>query len=774
MTSIIKLTAVSGVQEESALCYLLQVDEFRLLLDCGWDENFSMDIIDAMKRYVHQVDAVLLSHPDPIHLGALPYAVGKLGLNCTIYATIPVYKMGQMFMYDLYQSRNNSEDFTLFTLDDVDCAFDKIQQLKYSQIVNLKGKGHGLSIMPLPAGHMIGGTIWKIVKDGEEEIVYAVDFNHKREIHLNGCTLESISRPSLLITDSFNATYVQPRRKQRDEMLLTNVMETLRGDGNVLIAVDTAGRVLELAQLLDQIWRTKDAGLGVYPLALLNNVSYNVVEFSKSQVEWMSDKLMRCFEDKRNNPFQFRHLTLCHSLTDLARVPSPKVVLCSQPDLESGFSRELFIQWCQDSKNSIILTYRTTPGTLARYLIDNPGEKMLDLEVRKRVKLEGKELEEYLEKDKIKKEAAKKLEQEKEVDVDSSEESDVDDDLDQPTAVKSKHHDLMMKAEGSRKGSFFKQAKKSYPMFPTHEERIKWDEYGEIIRLEEFLVPELQATEEEKSKLESGLTNGDEPMDQDLSVLPTKCISSIENLEIRARITYIDYEGRSDGDSIKKIINQMKPRQLVIVHGPPEASLDLAESCKAFSKDIKVYTPKLQETIDATSETHIYQVRLKDSLVSSLQFCKAKDTELAWIDGVLDMRVVKVDTGVMLEDGAKEDAEDGETGMDIAPDLGMEHSATVTAAQRAMKTLFGEDEKELSEESDVIPTLEPLPPHEVRQTNLELPALLYRLLMNVLMMTFCIFLLVVQTEAGRIGLEGCLCDDYYKIRELLYEQYAVV
>lgn len=54
MTSIIKLTAVSGVQEESALCYLLQVDEFRFLLDCGWDENFSMDIIDAMKRYVNR------------------------------------------------------------------------------------------------------------------------------------------------------------------------------------------------------------------------------------------------------------------------------------------------------------------------------------------------------------------------------------------------------------------------------------------------------------------------------------------------------------------------------------------------------------------------------------------------------------------------------------------------------------------------------------------------------------------------------------------------
>lgn len=86
----------------------------------------------------------------------------------------------------------------------------------------------------------------------------------------------------------------------------------------------------------------------------------------------------------------------------------------------------------------------------------------------------------------------------------------------------------------------------------------------------------------------------------------------------RARVSYIDYEGRSDGDSIKKIINQMKPRQLVIVHGPPEASLDLAESCKAFSKDIKVYTPKLQETIDATSETHIYQVSLSTGSFCSL------------------------------------------------------------------------------------------------------------------------------------------------------------
>jgi cleavage and polyadenylation specificity factor subunit 2 len=113
------------------------------------------------------------------------------------------------------------EDFTLFTLDDVDAAFDKIVQLKYNQSISMKGKGYGVTLTPLPAGHMIGGTIWKIVKIGEEDIIYAVDFNHKKERHLNGCELERLQRPSLLITDSFNATYQQARRRTRDEKLMS-------------------------------------------------------------------------------------------------------------------------------------------------------------------------------------------------------------------------------------------------------------------------------------------------------------------------------------------------------------------------------------------------------------------------------------------------------------------------------------------------------------------------------------------------------------------------
>lgn len=151
-------------------------------------------------------------------------------------------------------------------------------------------------ITPLPSGHIIGGTIWKIKKDNEEDIIYAVDYNHKKERHLNGFYVESILKPSLLITDCYNTLYKQERRKDRDEQLMTNILSTFRNGGNVLIAVDTAGRVLELSHMLDQLWRTSGSGLSPYSLAMLNTVSYNVIEFAKSQVEWMSDKIMKSFE----------------------------------------------------------------------------------------------------------------------------------------------------------------------------------------------------------------------------------------------------------------------------------------------------------------------------------------------------------------------------------------------------------------------------------------------------------------------------------------------
>lgn len=301
MTSIVKFESISGLSEDAPLCYLLSIDGFTFLLDCGWNDTYDMEVMRRLKPHIKNIDAVLLSFPDLTHLGGLPYAVGKLGLDCPIYATLPVYEMGQMYLYDLFQSHSNYEDFNVFSLDDVDLCFQRMRQLKYSQVVALdnnanlistrggaggagkgnelvqkttsdnnnksQNKGSGLTIVPLNAGHILGGTMW-VIKTEQEEFVYMVNFNHRKERHLAGAdfkSLQSIQRPSLVITDTYSAlTRQQQSVAARERQLIDLVKNTFNinrdapggyNGGHVLMPIDSAGRVLELALMFDEIWK---------------------------------------------------------------------------------------------------------------------------------------------------------------------------------------------------------------------------------------------------------------------------------------------------------------------------------------------------------------------------------------------------------------------------------------------------------------------------------------------------------------------------------------
>lgn len=161
-------------------------------------------------------------------------------------------------------------------------------------------------------------------------------------------------------------------------------MKTLRNDGNILICTDTAGRVLELSNFFDQLWKTESSGLFSYSIVLLNNVSISVIEFAKSQVEWMNDKVVQSFEVGRYNPFDFKHIKLCCSLSELDKITQPnkpKLVLVSLSDLECGYAKSLFLEWCENHKNTIVFTSRSSPNTLAQTLIDNPNKKRITVEV---------------------------------------------------------------------------------------------------------------------------------------------------------------------------------------------------------------------------------------------------------------------------------------------------------------------------------------------------------------------------------------------------------
>ena len=92
-----------------------------------------------------------------------------------VYATVPTVKMGQMFLYDVFLNNEHHVGWEAFSLDDVDLAFedDRMVPLRYAEPRRLPGRGSGITITPLAAGHMVGGAIWKINKEMEVREMHA-------------------------------------------------------------------------------------------------------------------------------------------------------------------------------------------------------------------------------------------------------------------------------------------------------------------------------------------------------------------------------------------------------------------------------------------------------------------------------------------------------------------------------------------------------------------------------------------------------------------------
>jgi cleavage and polyadenylation specificity factor subunit 2 len=409
----VKFKPLYGVHGDGPLSYLLQIKNFTFLLDCGWADPYNPSQLEPLLEEIETIDAVLISHPDIAHLGALPYLVGKAKLDAAIYTTGAIHKVGQMFLYSEYITHHAASDFTAFDLDDIDAAFNGITQLRYRQEVPLSGTGTGISITPLPSGRLIGGTIWKINADGEE-FIYAVDFNHRRERHLNGSSFESsFHRPSILIADAATIGRLPTDRDRSERNLLDNCMATLRSEGNVLIPVDAAGRLLELLLVLELYWSEHHLP---YTVALVGPMVHTTLEFARSQLEWMNESLIKSFGHSKDNPFALRKVKLCSTLGELKKLPAgPKVVLAVDASLNAGPARQLMIDWAQDPRNLVVFALEPAPGSLGATILaaaqqqdrTNGGHgagpahqihyPLLQVTLSKRVPLKGEELEKYLE-----------------------------------------------------------------------------------------------------------------------------------------------------------------------------------------------------------------------------------------------------------------------------------------------------------------------------------------------------------------------------------------
>lgn len=159
--------------------------------------------------------------------------------------------------------------------------------------------------------------------------------------------------------------------------------------------------------------------------------------------------------------------------------------------------------------------------------------------------------------------------------------------------------------------------------------------------------------------------------------------------------------------------------------------------------------PKNGETLDVTTESHIYQVMLPESLVSRISFSAAKDGHIAWIDGVLQVKTDVVSDVDMEVDEAKAEATEAGKQWSLQP---------VTDPEALDQTNVFVNELKLSDFKLVL----------LRN---DIPS---EFIGGVLFCGSNMDIALKRFDSGRVTIEGAMTEDFYKVRELLYNQYAIV
>lgn len=235
-------------------CHLLEIDDTRIVIDCGIGQDFDYSIYDPVVEIIGKCDCILLTSFDIFHMGAV-----GLFPDIPTYCSIPTAVLGRIVLDD-YHSKLGEKVLNLFNP----------KQIKFSQPFRV----NNVEISSFNAGYIIGNSSFKITKD-LQTVVVCYSMNHRREHFLDGFYSGSIENPDIFITNSSYVRALPCTIRSRDESILRGISKS---PGRIVVSVSYT-RLLELLCILHK-----------ESVMIVSMHGRQFVERSKAMIEWAGPK----------------------------------------------------------------------------------------------------------------------------------------------------------------------------------------------------------------------------------------------------------------------------------------------------------------------------------------------------------------------------------------------------------------------------------------------------------------------------------------------------
>ncbi|MFP3949819.1 MAG: MBL fold metallo-hydrolase RNA specificity domain-containing protein [Candidatus Micrarchaeia archaeon] len=367
-----KFIAYGGAREVGRSAFLLSEKKKSILLDCGIKLGEKVEYPLFPEGFEKTVRDVAISHAHLDHSGHLGSLIAN-GAKPIIYGIKATKDLTGVLLAD-YQRIGKNIDFS-------DRDVSEVLRRFHTYGFKEEFRAGGYNARMYNAGHILGSAMIQV--EGEKKVLYSGDISARGTRLLDGC--EKGLRADALVLEGTYGGEELPGTKESVNMLISEIKETIKEGGHVIIPSFAVGRGQEMLLLLESYMKS-----GVLPEVkiYMDGMIKKAMKIYRQNMIYAKDEVQKRVLLSSDDPFASKHFFVPRRRDRKDVFEEPCIIVSTSGMLSGGPVLTYLKELAGNPKNKLIFVGYQAEGTRGRKILD--GAKSIEIddeEVELRLKI---------------------------------------------------------------------------------------------------------------------------------------------------------------------------------------------------------------------------------------------------------------------------------------------------------------------------------------------------------------------------------------------------
>jgi len=376
-----KLTIWGAAKQVTGSMHLLEVGNYRILIDCGLDyeKTTRQEENELFPFRPTDIDVVILTHAHIDHSGNLPTLL-RMGFEGQILCTSPTADLAELLLLDSVnlflaktkkkgrRSKGSSGPRPLYLQKHVMDTVGQFVTIGFNTPFKLNGN---IEVELIPSGHLLGAAsvILRVNDEGKQKsIAFSGDLGRKNYPVI--VDPEALPQVDYLVCESTYGGRYHSKEKSVEQILVETIEDTcIKTPGRLIIPAFSIGRTQALVYALNKIFSS-----GLLPPVKIfvdSPLANYATEIYRKHHKLLNDEA-RSFYDNNGDEFEFDNLHYVQNMKEsksLSNYLEPCIIVSSAGMLEGGRIQDHLYHNLQNYYCTILFIGYSSKGTLGHRLL---------------------------------------------------------------------------------------------------------------------------------------------------------------------------------------------------------------------------------------------------------------------------------------------------------------------------------------------------------------------------------------------------------------------